>query len=84
MMSLFMLQEMLGRSVLIGYGILTLWFVAFVWSGDAIFELHHKVFALSHEHFNLFHYQAMGVFKVLILCFLLAPYLALVIIGSAS
>jgi hypothetical protein len=46
-----------------------------------LFRLHGRWFQLSEERFDAIHYTGMAVYKIGVLLFNLAPYVALVIIG---
>ena len=49
--------------------------------GDWVYRMHSKWFTISREAFNVALYCFIGLFKVLVLVFNLAPYVALVIVG---
>jgi hypothetical protein len=59
------------------YGILLVWFLAFVFARDWLERLHGKWFRLSHEQFDAIHYAAMSIFKIGILLFNLVPFVVL-------
>jgi hypothetical protein len=62
---------------LINYGILLLWFMAFVFAREPIQSLHGRWFRLSAEQFDALHYGAMAVYKIGILLFNLVPWVVL-------
>lgn len=49
---------------------------------DAIYRVHSKLFNLTRESFNTQMYQFLGIYKILILVFNFAPFLALWIIQT--
>lgn len=65
----------------INMGLLLWWFLVFALARDRIYRYHRKWFNLSDEQFAGIHYGGMGLFKIGIFLFNLAPYLALRIIG---
>jgi hypothetical protein len=71
------LQEILGWCSLINMGLLFLWFLAFVFAHNRIYELHRLWFRLSVEQFDAIHYGAMGIVKMMILAFNVVPYVVL-------
>lgn len=71
------LSDFLLFCLCINYGVLLLWFLAFAMDRNRLFRLHRRWFQLSEPHFNAIHYAAMGIYKIAILIFNLAPWLAL-------
>ena len=80
-MTLDSVQPFLLRCLVINYGILLLWFLAFWFGHDWMFKLHSRWFQMSRERFDSIHYVCMAVYKVGILLFNLTPYVALRLIG---
>ncbi len=74
------LHRMLAWSLLINYAILIIWFVAFIAFHQLIYDLHTVWFRLSPERFDAIHYLGMAIYKVIVMIFILSPYLALHII----
>jgi hypothetical protein len=68
--------------LVINYGILFAWFVAFVFAHGWLFKLHTRWFHLSAERFDSIHYAGMAIYKIGILLFNLAPYVALLVLGA--
>jgi hypothetical protein len=64
-------------SALSNYAILLIWFAVFSLAHNGLYRLHRLWFALSLEQFDRIHYQLMGFYKIGILLFNLAPYIAL-------
>lgn len=83
-MSLSLLQDILLRCLLINYGIVTIWFVAFRVGHDRLFSLHGHWFNLSRERFDAIHYAGMAFYKIGILLLNLTPYIALHLINTPA
>jgi hypothetical protein len=73
------LRRMLIWCAVINYGILIIWFVAFVLAHGWMYELHSRWFRISIEQFDAIHYAGMAIYKVGILLFNVVPFLALCI-----
>lgn len=71
------LSDVLFFCLCINYGILLLWFLVFSLARQRLFRLHRRWFQLSEPHFDAIHYAAMAVYKIAIMIFNLAPWLAL-------
>ncbi|MDZ7736004.1 MAG: hypothetical protein U5P41_07765 [Gammaproteobacteria bacterium] len=71
------LSALLGWGALINYAVLLLWFLLFSLGHDFIYNLHGRWFNLRLETFDTLHYGLMGVYKLAILLFNLAPWLVL-------
>ena len=82
-MNIEMLRALLGWCAVINYSVLIVWFVLFVGARDWMHRLHGRWFRLTDEQFDMVHYAGMGLFKLGIFLFNLAPYLALLVIASA-
>ncbi|HEY5636103.1 MAG TPA: hypothetical protein VIS77_04325 [Burkholderiales bacterium] len=63
--------------LLVNYGILVLWAFAILFARDQVRRLHGRWFRLTDEQFDLLHYGGMGLYKLLIFVFNLAPWIAL-------
>jgi uncharacterized protein DUF6868 len=70
-------RDFLLWSTVINYGILVVWFLAFVFAHDWMRRLHGTWFRLTDEQFDSLHYGGMAIYKVGILLFNLSPFLAL-------
>ena len=71
------LRSFLAWCTVINWVFLLLWWGMFSFGRDWMYGLHGKWFDLSKETFDAIHYSGMAAFKILILVFNLAPYLAL-------
>ena len=80
-MNIEILKSVLLWCLIINYGLLLWWFVAFWLAHDWIYRMHTRWFTLSVEKFDEVHYSSMAVFKIFVLVFNLAPFIALHIVG---
>lgn len=74
-------QSLLGWSLLINWAVLILWVLMFRFARDFVYQMHNYWIPISSEAFNAIHYGGIGLYKLLIFVFNLAPYLALLIIS---
>jgi len=75
------LVNFLAWCTTINYILLVIWFMVFITAHSWLHSLHTYWFELSVKQFDLFNYGGMGLYKLLIFVFNLAPYLALRIIN---
>ena len=66
---------------IINYGILVVWFLAFVFARDWMRRFHGRWFRLSDEQFDSLHYFGMSIYKIGILLFNIVPLVVLWIVG---
>jgi hypothetical protein len=71
------LKTFLLWCVALDYGLLLLWFGAFVYAHGWMYRIHTRWFKLSPETFDAIHYAGMTVFKIGIMLLGLAPLIAL-------
>jgi hypothetical protein len=81
MMTILQLREWLGWCLALNYGVLSLWFVVFLFGRAGLFRLHTRWFHLTPEGFDTLHYAGMAAYKVGILLLNLVPYAALCIVA---
>jgi hypothetical protein len=79
-MSIEAAREVLLWCTIIDYGVLLVWFLAFVFAHDWLHRMHGRWFHLSRDQFDALHYGGMAVFKIGILLFNLVPLVALFIV----
>jgi hypothetical protein len=65
---------------LINYSVLLIWFTLFRLGRDWLHVMHGKWFELTEQQFDFVNYCGMGLCKLFIFVFNLAPYIALRII----
>lgn len=63
--------------IVVNYGLLLFWFGVFVYARDWIYRLHSSWFRISEERFDEMMYLGMMLYKLLILFFIVMPYIAL-------
>lgn len=78
------LWDLLLYSLVFNYAILLFWFFAFLLAKDALRGLHGKWFKLPPEQFDAIHYSLMGVYKIGIFLFNLAPLVAIWFVGRGG
>lgn len=61
----------------LNYGLLIIWFGAFVFAHDWLYRLHARWFKLPVETFDAIHYAGLTVYKIGILLFNVVPLVAL-------
>ncbi len=76
-MSIEIAREVLFWSAAINYGLVLFWFLLFAGAHDWIQRLHGRWFRLPTERFDALHYAGMAIYKIGILLFNVAPYVAL-------
>lgn len=76
-MNTFQLTQLFLYMTILNYIVLIIWFLAFIFVKDSIKRLHGHWFKLSEQQFDAIHYSGMAIYKIGILLFGLAPYLAL-------
>lgn len=78
-MTLSVLKEFLLWCLAADYALLLVWFLLFVAARGWMYRLHTRWFRISEQTFDLVHYAGMAGFKLAIVIFNLAPWLALVV-----
>ena len=73
------LTEFFKWSTIIGMILYAWTAVMSIWTRDFMYKLHQKWFEMSRDKFNITIYAFLGVFKILLILFILVPYLALLI-----
>jgi len=76
------LQSFLGWCLVINYVLLFVWFGLLQLAGAWVVGIHSRLFHIDEDQVRSFHFQMMGQFKLLIMVFNIAPWLALIIIQS--
>jgi len=80
-MTISMARQFLLWCTVMDYGLILVWFLAFVFAHDWMHRLHGRWFRLSREQFDALHYAGMSTFKIGIFLFNLVPLIALCIVG---
>lgn len=76
-MDIDVLFRFLTWSLVINYGVLLIWFFAFVFAHDWMRSLHGRWFKMSDETFDGIHYGAMAAYKLTVFFFNLVPLAAI-------
>ncbi|MEO9385919.1 DUF6868 family protein [Chromobacterium phragmitis] len=71
------LEQVLLYSTIFHYLVLILWFCLFFYAHDALFRLQRRWFRISEPAFDLLNYGGIGLYKILVFVFNVAPLLAL-------
>ncbi|MDP9142614.1 MAG: hypothetical protein M3O62_17720 [Pseudomonadota bacterium] len=77
-------KQFLLWTLLVNYGFLLSWFFAFLFARSWMFRQHGRWFTLTEERFDAIHYAGMAAYKIGILMFNLAPYLALALVEHTA
>ncbi len=80
-MTLEVIRDMLAWSAVINLVILIFWALFYAAARGVILKFHGGIFNLTLEQLNKIHYQGIMLFKIGIILFNIAPYLALRIVG---
>jgi hypothetical protein len=80
-MTLETIRSALGWCTIINWIVLFLWWLFLTVAHDWMHRTHGRWFSISRERFDEIHYTAMALYKMGIVLFNLAPYLALRIVG---
>ena len=79
-MSIDILMKFLGWSAIINIGLLLWWLTFIIFAHDWTYRMHTKLFYINTERFDAIHYSGIAFYKISIILFNVAPYLALRII----
>lgn len=71
------LEDALLFCLLFNYGVLLVWFAAYQFLGEKLWQLHRRYFDISRQQYALTHYAGMAIYKIGILLLNLAPWLAI-------
>ena len=75
------IRHALAWCTVINLAVLLWWFGFFAFAHDWTYRMHTRWFKIPVERFDAIHYAAMAGFKLAVLVFNLAPYLALRIVA---
>ena len=71
------LAKILLRCFVLGYVLLLLWFVVYLFAGDLIYGIGSKLFDLTPHEVDIINYCGMAVVKCVVFLFFLFPYIAI-------
>ena len=83
-MNLEILTQIFQWSTILGVVIYAFSVFMTIIARDFMYGFHKRWFELSRETFSVAIYSYLGIFKVLLILFLLVPYLALLVVGSGG
>jgi hypothetical protein len=78
-MSIDMLGNFLFWCLMINIGLYMFWVLLFI-AGRGVFKIHEKLFHITDVQINVIVYSFLGAYKILLIFFILIPYIALQII----
>lgn len=78
-MDLAQIQTFLGWCIVINYALLLVWFAALLWTGSWVIGIHARIFGIEPATVRSEHFHLMGQFKLMIMIFNIAPWLALLL-----
>ncbi len=70
-------RALFGWATLFNFGLVTVWFLLFVYARGWIYRFHGRWFTLSQESFHKIHYGGMAAYKLFTWFFCFVPYLVL-------
>lgn len=80
-MSLLQLQAFLGWNLVFHVLVLAFWAGMLMFAPKCLFGLHERLFKLDQAQLRRVHYSAIAFYKLSVFILVLAPYLALLMIG---
>lgn len=80
-MSIELLTQFLGWCTVLNIALLLWWAFFMVFAHDWVYKMHTNWFYLNTERFDAIHYSGIAFYKLSIILFNVAPYLALRIIS---
>ena len=77
------IRSVLAWCTVINFGIIIIWWIFMVFGRDWVYRYHMKMTGLkiAEERFDAIHYMTIAMFKIFVIVFNLAPYLAMRIVG---
>ena len=80
-MNLEILTQFFQWMTIIGMGIYLLTVAVTIFARSFLFAMHRRFFELSRETFNIAIYSYVAFFKIILIVFVVVPYLALLVIN---
>jgi len=65
------------RALIVGFGIMALWFIMSLFVKDMAVKLHSQFFDVTKEQLNVIWYELMGQLKLALLVVFFCPYVAI-------
>lgn len=82
MITISQLTELLGWASVINIGYLLLASIMIIFMREALSSLHQKMFNIEEKEINSTYFNFLSNYKILTLVFIVAPYIALKIMGN--
>lgn len=80
-MNIEMLIDFLFWCLMINLGLYVFWVMIFWCAHDWVYRFHSKMFKLSVETFDAVIYGFLGAYKIMMIMFVIVPYVALNLMG---
>lgn len=80
-MDMVQLQSFLGWCIIINYALLLFWFALLPRAGSWVYGFQARLFGIDPATVRDEHFHLMGQFKLMIMIFNIAPWLALLLMG---
>jgi uncharacterized protein DUF6868 len=80
-MSIELLTQFLGWCAVLNIALLLWWIFFMIFAHDWVYKMHSQWFYLEQQNFDSIHYAGIAFYKLSIILFNIAPYLALRIIA---
>ena len=80
-MTLEEIRAVFAWNAVLNFLFLFAWVAFYLAAHDFMYRMHSRLFRLSREDFDSIHYRGMAYYKILIMTFILGPYLAMRIVG---
>lgn len=66
---------------IMGAGLLLLWTLFLIFAPDLTYRTQSKFFPISQDTFTIVMYSLLGAYKIILLIFVVIPFIALLIVG---
>jgi len=71
-------EGLLLRCFILGFVVLIIWFLFFVFAGELVYDVHGGIFKqITDRQFQVIHYCGMGLLKLFVAVFFFIPYIAM-------
>jgi len=81
MITISQLTELLGWASIINIGYLFLTSIVLIFMRDSVLSLHRKMFDIDEKELTSKYFDFLSIYKIVTIVFIIAPYIALKIIG---
>jgi hypothetical protein len=71
-------ERVLLRCFIMGYAVLIIWFLFFLFANELVYDAHGSLFKeITDRQFQVIHYCGMGLLKLIVAVFFFIPYIAM-------